>query len=167
MEHRKEYGSPRDILDDALLQRVLSEMANDDSRKCGERTGCGCQHAERNNVPQRVPEHHACGCRDTGSMSRPERQPCSCSRNRNQIQPRQEIQQNETCCYQEDSCISGKGVPTLQGLSLAMVYSPNQAWEGILEPEDALARGTLFSGLLFPWYPSRCHESRDCGCGRD
>ena len=83
------------------------------------------------------------------------------------MQSRQEIQQNENRPCQENPCISGKGLPTLQGLSLAMVYSPNQEWDGILEPEEALAKGTLFSGLLFPWYPSRCHEHRDCGCGRD
>ena len=83
------------------------------------------------------------------------------------MQSRQEAQQNETCPWQENACISGKGVPVLQGLSLAMVYSPNQDWDGILEPEEALAKGTLFSGLVFPWYPSRCHDGRDCGCGRD
>ena len=165
MEHRKEYGSPRDMLDDALLQRVLAEMSDVDSRRCGERAGCGCQHRNPVSSPCRGSEPAGCGCREAGAGGRPEKQPCSCSRNRNQIQSRRESQQNEPC--PETACISGKGVPTLQGLSLAMVYSPNQDWEGILEPEEALMNGTLFSGLLFPWYPSRCHESGNCGCGRD
>ncbi len=84
-----------------------------------------------------------------------------------QMQPRQEADTGPHCPLEPDCCTSGRGVPTLHGFSLAMVYSPNQDWDGILEPEEALAKGTLFSGLLFPWYPSRCHENRDCGCGRD
>lgn len=167
MEHRKEYGSPRDMLDDALLQRVLSEMTNDDTRRHGEKSGCGCQRDNSPGSHPHIPDRSGCGCRDTASMTCPEIQPCGCSRNRNQMQSRKEPQQNTAYPCPENACISGKGLPTLQGLSLAMVYSPNQEWEGILEPEEALARGTLFSGLLFPWYPSRCYESRDCGCRRD
>ena len=189
MEHRKEYGSPRDMLDDAMLQRILTDMAGDDSCRCGERSGssdnertgdarrgyersgCGCHGSERSSGMQRDSERTGCGCgcRDGeyASAARQTRQSCSCGRSRSQIQSRQEIQQNENCPCQEDSCVSGKSMPTLQGLSLAMVYSPHQEWNGILEPEEALAKGTLFSGLVFPWHPSRCHEGRDCGCGRD
>ncbi|MBQ8642531.1 MAG: spore coat associated protein CotJA [Clostridia bacterium] len=65
-----------------------------------------------------------------------------------------------------ERCISGAGIPALNGFPLAMAYSPNQDWENILEPEEALSKGTLFTGLLFPWYPSRCHDNKDCGCGR-
>jgi hypothetical protein len=36
------------------------------------------------------------------------------------------------------------------GVQLAMVYSPVQAFEGIYTPEDALMRGTLFEGLDKP-----------------
>ncbi|MBR2340337.1 MAG: spore coat associated protein CotJA [Clostridia bacterium] len=35
--------------------------------------------------------------------------------------------------------------------SLAMVYSPVQCWEGVLEPAEALANGSLFSGLIKPF----------------
>ncbi len=34
--------------------------------------------------------------------------------------------------------------------SLAMVYSPEQTWRDIYEPDEALRRGTLFSELYFP-----------------
>ena len=35
--------------------------------------------------------------------------------------------------------------------SLAMVYSPKQAFEGLYEPEEALSRGTLFAALDLPF----------------
>ncbi len=35
--------------------------------------------------------------------------------------------------------------------SLAMVYSPEQCWQGILEPSEALAHGSLFSELVKPF----------------
>jgi hypothetical protein len=34
---------------------------------------------------------------------------------------------------------------------LAMAYVPNQRWEGLYEPEQALRRGTLFKGLDLPF----------------
>ena len=177
MEHRKEYGSPRDMLDDALLQRVLEDLSKEDTRRCGcsgtPRSGCGCQNhtspADKNPKPDRT----GCGCiHDRNDRLAPNnaRSGCGCKNSEhsaNQLYSRGEAENNALCPLQPDPCISGRGVPPLQGFSLAMVYAPNQDWDGILEPEEALAKGTLFSGLLFPWYPSRCREGRDCGCGRD
>ena len=40
--------------------------------------------------------------------------------------------------------------------SLAMVYSPEQAFEGLYSPEDALAHGSLFEALHKPWMPESC-----------
>lgn len=37
-----------------------------------------------------------------------------------------------------------------EGLQLAMVYSPLQAFEKLYSPEDALLRGTLFESLDKP-----------------
>ena len=37
--------------------------------------------------------------------------------------------------------------PRLEGNPLAMVYSPDQEWEGIYEAENALRQGTLFKKL--------------------
>ena len=39
--------------------------------------------------------------------------------------------------------------------SLAMVYSPIQAFEGLLEPTAALGAGTLFRELEKPFYGAR------------
>lgn len=42
---------------------------------------------------------------------------------------------------------------------LAMVYSPEQYWGQLYEPEEGLERGTLFEGLYMPWAPT-CEEER-------
>ncbi len=40
--------------------------------------------------------------------------------------------------------------PTLDGLQLAMVYTPVQHFQRLYSPEDALKRGTLFEELDKP-----------------
>lgn len=57
---------------------------------------------------------------------------CGCENNQNQ-------QSDGTCPVQS------------WAPSLAMVYSPVQCWEGVLEPAEALANGSLFSGLIKPF----------------
>jgi hypothetical protein len=32
-----------------------------------------------------------------------------------------------------------------------MVYSPEQKWQNIYSPEEAMEHGTLFADLYFPW----------------
>lgn len=56
-----------------------------------------------------------------------------------------------------------KNVAPLRGFPLAMVYSPEQEWQDLYEPEDALAHGTLFTALDYPWYPAACNR----GCGKE
>lgn len=34
---------------------------------------------------------------------------------------------------------------------LAMAYIPNQAWQNLLSPENALMNGTIFRELVFPF----------------
>ncbi len=45
------------------------------------------------------------------------------------------------------------GCPSMP--SLAMVYSPVQAWDGLLDPARALAEGTLFADLVKPFTAAR------------
>ena len=45
--------------------------------------------------------------------------------------------------------------PCLEGLSLAMVYSPCQSFEKIYEPAEALRSGTLFCKLNMPFMGGR------------
>ncbi len=44
---------------------------------------------------------------------------------------------------------------------LAMAYVPMQEWRELFDPEEALAHGTLFKELIFPWYPTNC-RGREC-----
>ena len=48
-----------------------------------------------------------------------------------------------------DNCKTGKC--PLTGYPLAMVYSPEQGFENLYEPEDGLSRGTIFAALDFPF----------------
>ena len=145
MEHRKDCAGPREMLDDSMLQRLLNDMAEDKPVRSG---SCGCGRET-----------------PAGSAARPLGYPekaggCGCSANTVQSG-------GPGCgCREKDSCRSAGKIPPLTGLSLAMVYAPEQGWENIFEPEEALETGTLFAGLVFPWYPSRCRGNKDCGCGR-
>lgn len=49
--------------------------------------------------------------------------------------------------------------------ALAMVYSPRQCWRKLLEPEDGLKHGTIFSELVLPFeaVPNRGGKE---GCAR-
>ena len=47
-------------------------------------------------------------------------------------------------------CTSGNC--PLSGKPLAMVYSPEQAFEGLYEPEEGLSHGTIFEALDMPFY---------------
>ncbi len=192
MEHRKEYTSHRDMLDDAMLQRILADMTDerDDTRTCGcmshgdsryqssrsERTGnspcdkgCGSARQAYENRQNRgncktCDERQTRGnCQVCGDrQSRSDCQTCGDRHPSGEWNPAE----SDTCPDKYD-CVSGRSASLLRGYPLAMVYSPNQEWEGILEAEEALDRGTIFTGLLFPWYPSRCKDNGGCGCGRN
>ena len=43
----------------------------------------------------------------------------------------------------------------LNGMSLAMVYSPCQEFEGLYEPMDGLHAGTIFQALEKPFFGAR------------
>ena len=43
----------------------------------------------------------------------------------------------------------------LDGMSLAMVYSPAQAFDGLYPVEEALCHGTLFAALDKPFWGAR------------
>jgi len=57
-------------------------------------------------------------------------------------------------------CVTGDMKTRLKGWPLAMVYSPNQDWEELYEPETALCQGTLFSQLYFAWKPDSCGDRK-------
>ena len=56
-------------------------------------------------------------------------------------------------------CAEG-GERALTGFSLAMVYSPEQPFSDIYEPDEGLSRGTIFAALDKPFHG----DGRNCGC---
>ena len=52
-------------------------------------------------------------------------------------------------CAESAPCTSGRD--PLRGMSLAMVYSPEQAFEDLYEPEEGLSHGTIFTALDMPF----------------
>ena len=66
--------------------------------------------------------------------------------------PEPRMEQNSCPC----ECVTGDMATRLSGWPLAMVYSPNQDWEELYEPETALCQGTLFKQLYFEWAPKTC-----------
>ncbi len=52
-------------------------------------------------------------------------------------------------CHGAGHCVSGND--PLAGRPLAMVYSPEQAFDDLFEPDEGLARGTVFAALEFPF----------------
>ena len=66
-------------------------------------------------------------------------------RRRSMTSPRSES--GEGC--QDDNCTTGRD--PLAGRSLAMVYSPEQGFENLYEPEEGLSRGTVFAALEMPF----------------
>lgn len=159
MEYRKEYGSCADMPEDMMLRQALSDTLRCSCSQNG-RLGQGCPSTAENRG------RSSCGNRccnrsarqengSGGSIDMPGGTP-GCT-------PGGCVTGN---CI-AGNCIAGPHVDPLSGFPLAMAYVPNQPWEGIQEPEDALSSGTLFTGLLFPWHPSRCGASKGCGCGRN
>ena len=53
-------------------------------------------------------------------------------------------------CRQNAPCTTGND--PLKGASLAMVYSPEQAFEKLYEPDEGLTRGTVFEALEKPFF---------------
>ncbi len=166
MEMRNNCAGPRSMMDESILRQILADMAeaepgcgcgarnHNHNKSCGKpacdaEKSCGCSKAGK--APEKNPK--PCGC-DAASHSTVK--PCGCGG-----QARQEMAGGGES--HNEPCIAGGGIPTLAGLPLVMAYVPNQDWEGVMEPEEALEVGTLFSGLNFPWYPSKCRKNGRCG----
>ncbi len=163
MEQRNNCAGPRSMMDESILRQILADMAEAEpgcgcgTRKPSHDNACGkpASGDDRSCGCEKPAQHSGklCGC---GASSQNPVRPCGCD-----TQARQEMPDSRPDC--DEPCIAGAGIPTLAGLPLVMAYVPNQTWEGILEPEEALAAGTLFTGLHFPWYPSKCRKNGRCG----
>lgn len=135
MEYRKNCGSPRDMVDDALLAQLLGE-----SEMSCRQYGTASQRRSGN----------SCGCRsrqmnmNTGmSYHMPCREP---------MQNMEDKENTQDCgCGEHEDCAVKN---CLTGYHLAMSYTPDHEWENLHDVEEALGHGTIFKGLDFPFYPA-------------
>ena len=73
---------------------------------------------------------------------------CGCYRVRRGLSSAGTDAQSEAC-VENAPCTSG--ACPLAGYPLAMVYSPEQAFENLYEPDEGLSRGTIFKALDMPF----------------
>ena len=59
--------------------------------------------------------------------------------------------EEETQACREGGAPCTSGNDPLLGMPLAMVYSPEQAFENLYEPDEGLSRGTIFTALDMPF----------------
>ena len=133
MNVKNENFTPRERVNRELLDRMLAESAKEES---AERSPLPYPSA----VPYPATPAMACQCREN------RRCPVNYA-NRNQCAPQREDSAPITC-----------RTPVYPGVSLAMVYSPCQAFADLYEPEAALEHGTIFRELDKPFYPTPCQE---------
>ncbi len=123
---------------------------------------CGC---ERNHIDRRSDDRdgNSCGCgwnrTDRRSDDRNDNS-CGCGWNRSA----RNDDRNDSSC----GCIDRKSMSIqTQGLPLVMSYCPDHEFHELHEDEEALAMGTLFRELNFPFYASNCSGKcgKGCGCG--
>ena len=160
MDYRKNMNTPRDMIEDELLLRLLREkepsaaaqvfggnVRREPRRRPSSGTGtCGCRQTREprdcREEPVSEPEH--CGCHDHHEHHD---HPADYDRR---------DRDNSPCepCANDDR---------MKHFALAMAYVPVQEWEMLYDEETALKRGTLFEALDLPWYPAAC---RDSSCGK-
>ena len=49
----------------------------------------------------------------------------------------------------------------LSAPSLAMVYSPRQCWQNLLEPAAGLREGSIFADLILPFEAAKCQRGME------
>ncbi len=164
MDYRKNMNTPRDMIEDELLLRLLHEkepsaavfggnVRREPRRRSSAGAGnCGCRPTREREYPrERQPEcRQGCGEEPT---SEPER--CGCHDHPAEYDRRD--RDNSPC----ESCANDD---RMKHFVLAMAYVPIQEWEMLYDEETALIRGTLFEALDLPWYPSACEDQRESSC---
>lgn len=129
MEYRNNSRSPRDMVDDEMLARLLgdeSTIGQYGRTSRSQRTGtCGCRNRSTSErpTPYRMTRQEQNGSDNSDS--------CCC-------------EDNEMC--EVSTCLSGR--------HLAMAYHPDHEFDGMFDVDEALSHGTLFRGLEFPFYPA-------------
>ena len=145
---------------DEFLRKLISgELQNDTSHQHSEQRATGCG-ATRNNFAPNVRSGEGSYC------NLPQRKGCGCGALRGTAQ------QNTPSCNENDSAYTDGCMDCpahVHAPALAMVYSPKQCWQNLLDPNRALVEGTLFADLVLPLDQSKnTNESEGCGrkCAR-
>ena len=133
MRVKNENFTPRERVNRELLDRMLAESAREEAM---ERSPLPYPST----IPYPATPAMACSCR--------EERRC----------PANYESQAPSCPKADDATSSTCRTPVYPGVSLAMVYSPCQAFTDLYEPEDGIDRGTIFKELDKPFYPTPCNE---------
>jgi hypothetical protein len=133
MNVKNENFTPRERVNRELLDRMLADSAKEEA-------------AERSPLPY------------PSTIPYPATPAMACHRHENRRCPVNYANRNQCAPQREDSAPNTCRTPVYPGVSLAMVYSPCQAFADLYEPEAALERGTIFRELDKPFYPTPCQE---------
>lgn len=160
MDYRKNMNTPRDMIDEELLLRLLREKEPSAAvfggnvrreprrRSTAGMENCGCRQPKARECPQENRQ----GCREEPAAE-PARCGCGCHENPAEYDRRD----------RDDSpCESCAGDDRMKHFVLAMAYVPMQEWEKLHDEETALLRGTLFQALDLPWQMAACENQREC-----
>ena len=126
------------------MERTQSVLADITHGSDNEQQGCGCG---------RRPEPKTCDC---GKRPEPRKVDCgSCA------------QRPEAACgCQKANCSSAvenggcDPVNLCEEVPLVTAYIPPQPYTGLVSPETALARGSSFTNLYWPWGPGQKYDAR-------
>lgn len=152
MDYRKNVNTPRDMIDDETLLRLMRESepvaATFGGTSCKRRSADGRRNCagERRDESRSYTER--CGC---GTVRREERNENS-DRERN---TENNDERRRTTC---ENCVNDE---RMRGFPLAMAYVPWQEWEELYDEDTALTAGTLFRALDLPWYQTACGKGND------
>lgn len=135
MEYRNFYNTPREMVGDEMLEKLLSE-SEPGSRNSSPTCRGNCRSSQRQSMSG-IGMRNSSGGNVGNGVNRP-----NC---RGEYQTAPVANMNPEWSN-----------PCLEGNPLAMVYSPCQEWDGLYEVEDAICHGTLFKGLDFEFYPACC-----------
>ena len=131
-----------------------------------EHSGCGCG----NERMTRDSEHSGCGCGNERMTRDSERSGCGCGNERmirnswRSGYGRSDYRMTRTDTYEHGGCGCGtdNGSWGLHEHPLAIVYSPQQVWRNVYDPEEGMEHGTIFAELDLPFYGN--DNMRGGGC---
>ncbi len=172
MDYRKNMNTPRDMIDEELLLRLLREkepsaavfggnVRRESRRRSSAGTGnCGCRQTRERECPRERSQEYRQDCRQ-GCREEPTSEPTRCGCGCHEHSPEYDYDRRD----REDSpCEPCANDERMRHFVLAMAYVPIQEWEMLHDEETALSRGTLFEALDLPWHQSACEDQRESSC---